>query len=640
MAFAEEAPPSRAAFVDRFGHLFEHSTWVVERAWQLHPPQTLEGLATAFHRVLVAATEAEHLQLLRAHPKLADKASIARGLTAASAAEQGGAGLDRLAPEEFARFHDLNEHYERRFGFPFILCVRLYERSEILGLLETRLEADRDAELAEALAQVSLISRLRLEDALRERNLEELAVRVRRDLDCIEYNGPDWVRSRATTGGQTVLDVAIIGAGQSGLAAAFALKRERIRNLALFDENPAGREGPWIPYARMKTLRTPKHLSSIDLGTPVLTFRAWWEAQHGAEGWDRLGKIPRESWMAYLRWFRDVLALPVRNAVRVTRVEPTADGFHRLTLEGSGAQIGSALARSVVFATGIQGGGAWSIPAQVSTRIARTRYAQASEAIDYAALAGRRIAILGGGASAFDNAQYALANGAGAVHVFVRREALPRVNPIRHMEASGLIRHYAELSDPQKYLAMRHFLLSPQPPTNDTFERAAAYPGFQLRLGEPWDDLRDTPDGVLVRTPKGEELFDFLVLSTGMVTDMALRPELEAVRDEIALWSDRFQPAPEDACPLLDQHPYLGPGFQFTAKTAQGAARLRGLYAFNYSALASLGLSAAALSGLRFAAPKLAAAISVQLFGEDETALLHDYLTYDEPEFLGRWPAN
>ena len=633
-------PEPRAVFVGRFGHLFEHSSWVVERAWELRPAETLEGLTTAFRQVLAATTEAERLQLLRAHPRLADKAAIAQGLTADSAAEQGGAGLDRLTPEEFARFHELNQRYESRFGFPFILCVRLHERSEILGLLETRLEGERDAELAEALAQVALISRLRLEDALRERHLAELAVRVRHDLDCIEYDGPDWVRPRRTPSGEPVLDVAIIGGGQSGLAAAFALKRERIRNLALFDENPAGREGPWLPYARMKTLRTPKHLSSVDLGTPALTFRAWWEAQHGEGGWDRLDKIPRESWMAYLRWFRDVLALPVRNEVRVTRVEPTQDGLHRLTLEGPGAQGGSALARSVVFATGIQGGGAWSTPPEVSAKIVRTRYAQASETIDYTALAGRRIAILGGGASAFDNAQHALAHGAAAVHVFVRRDALPRVNPIRHMEASGLIRHYAGLSDPQKYRAMRHFLIHSQPPTNDTFARAAAYPGFQLRLGEPWEDLRNTPDGVLVRTPKGEELFDFLVLSTGMVTDLALRPELEAVRDEIALWSDRFQPPADEALPLLDQHPYLGPGFQFTAKTAQGAPRLRGLYAFNYSALASLGLSAAALSGLRFAAPKLAAAISDQLFGEDEVALLQDYLDYDEPEFLGRWPAN
>jgi OHCU decarboxylase len=631
----------RTAFVTRFGHLFEHSPWVVERAWDLRPAEALEALHDAFQSVIAQAMPDERLQLLRAHPRLADKAAIAAGLTAESVAEQASAGLDRLTPAEYAEFHNLNGAYEARFGFPFVICVRLHDKASILAALRQRLESTRESEFAEGLAQVGLISRLRLEDALRERALAALGAQVRRDLEAIEYDGPDWLKPRAGPAGETVQDVAIVGAGQSGLAAAFALKRERVRKLVLLDENPAGREGPWITYARMITLRTPKHLSTIDLGVPSLTFRAWWQAQHGDAGWARLGKIPRQTWMAYLRWFREVLDLPVINEVRVTRVEPQGDGLHRLTLEGPGApEDGYLLARTVVFATGIQGGGEWHVPQEVRAALPKLRYAHTAEAIDYQVFAGRRIAILGGGASAFDNAQHALSHGVAEAQVFLRRCEMPRINPIRHMEVSGLIRHYAGLDDAQKYRAMRHFLLNAQPPTNDTFERAAAYSGFRLRLGEPWLGLRDTPEGVIVRTPAGEERFDFLVLSTGLVNDAALRPELSAVRDDIALWSDRFQPASEEANPVLDAHPYLGPGFEFTGKTQEGQARLRGLYAFNYSALASLGLSAAALSGVRYAAPKLAAAIATQLFQEDQASLIDAYLAYDEPEFLGQWPAS
>jgi FAD-dependent urate hydroxylase len=632
---------SQEAFVARFGHLFEHSPWIVERAWKLHPPTTLAALHTAFQTVIGAASRDEQLKLLRAHPKLADKAAITKGLTPDSTSEQAAAGLGQLTPEEFSLFQDLNARYEARFGFPFIICARLHEKADIIAALQARSEGEAEAEFAEALAQVDLISRLRLEDALRETNLAALSARVRHDLESIEYNGADWVRPRRTPEGEAVLDVAIVGGGQSGLAAAFALKRERIRNLVIFDENPVGLEGPWITYARMRTLRTPKALSTLDLGVPSLTFRAWWEAQHGQDGWARLDKIPRETWMNYLGWFRDVLDLPVCNETKVVCIEPVGDGLHRLTLEGPGAPAtGQVLARAAVFATGIHGGGAWHIPEEVRAAVRKARYAHTSEAIDYAALAGKRIAILGGGASAFDNAQFALARGVTAVHVFLRREALPRINPIRHMEVSGLIRHYAGLSDPQKYRVIRHFLLHAQPPTNDTFERAAAYRGFQLRLGEPWLALTEGSDGVTIRTPKGESVYDFLIFSTGLVTDLALRPELALVREKIALWSDRYKAPADEALPLLDQHPYLGPGFEFTAKDTKGAAQLRGLYAFNYSALATLGLSAAALSGLRFAAPKLAAAISSQLFREDEAELLDAFLTYDEPEFMAQWPAD
>ncbi len=118
------------------------------------------------------------------------------------------------------------------------------------------------------------------------------------------------------------------------------------------------------------------------------------------------------------------------------------------------------------------------------------RYAHTSEAIDYAALAGKRIAILGGGASAFDNAATALAAGAAECHVHVRRKALPRVNPIRFMEMSGMILRYPALDDAAKYAVMASFFDRNQPPTVDMFEAAAAFrasrctpaaPGFRSR---------------------------------------------------------------------------------------------------------------------------------------------------------------
>jgi 2-oxo-4-hydroxy-4-carboxy-5-ureidoimidazoline decarboxylase len=151
----------RAAFVARYGTLFEHSPWVVERA-AAHLP--LPDLHTGLMAVVQAATPEERLALIRAHPELAGKAAIDRTLTEASAAEQASAGLDRLTAEEFERFHALNAAYRERFDFPFIICVRLTDKAGILAAMATRLGNDRDGEIATAIEEIGKIVRLRLED--------------------------------------------------------------------------------------------------------------------------------------------------------------------------------------------------------------------------------------------------------------------------------------------------------------------------------------------------------------------------------------------------------------------------------------------------------------------------------------------
>ena len=152
----------RERFLGAYGHLFEHSPWVVERAWALRPFPDAEALHAAFLRVLENATPAERLSLVLAHPELADKVAIAEGLTADSAREQASAGLDKLSEAEYADFHALNRAYRAKFGFPFIVCVRLHDKAGILSEMRRRLERDPDTELAEALTQVGLIVRLRL----------------------------------------------------------------------------------------------------------------------------------------------------------------------------------------------------------------------------------------------------------------------------------------------------------------------------------------------------------------------------------------------------------------------------------------------------------------------------------------------
>lgn len=468
-------------------------------------------------------------------------------------------------------------------------------------------------------------------------SLEQLTERVKTDLSYIAYGGADWVTPVHHPDGH-VYDVVIVGGGQSGLGAAFGLLRERVSNILVIDENREGLEGPWVTYARMMTLRTPKHLTSIDLGIPSLTFRAWWEAQHGQDGWEALDKIPRGEWMKYLRWYRRILQLPVVNDVKLDVIEPLAEGLYRLHIGGAGAPAPALLARKVILATGIQGGGEWHVPPMIANNLPRHLYAHTSEAIDFDSLKGKKVAVLGGGASAFDNANFALTEGVAEAHVFVRRKELPRVNPIRQMETSGMIERFPSLPDADKYAAIRHFFQHNQPPTNDTFERASSWPGFHLHIASPWLDVKAADQGAVVTTPAGSFTFDFLIISTGLLTDPALRPELKLVEQHIARWRDRYKAPEAEASPMLDAHPYLTPGFAYTSRTEEGEKQIYGLFAFNYSALINSGISASALSGMRYGVPKLVSEVADQLFLDHRTENLQHFFAYNEPEFTGVWP--
>ncbi|APE30262.1 OHCU decarboxylase [Halomonas aestuarii] len=157
----------QAAFVERFGDIYEHSPWVAELAWQrgLSADQdTPRGLAAAMGAVLREASPERQLEVIRAHPDLAGKAAIAGELTDDSTWEQAGAGLDQCTAEEMARFERLNDAYKAKFGFPFVMAVRGSDRHAILAAFEERLPNDPTDERRTAIEQINRIAAFRLED--------------------------------------------------------------------------------------------------------------------------------------------------------------------------------------------------------------------------------------------------------------------------------------------------------------------------------------------------------------------------------------------------------------------------------------------------------------------------------------------
>ena len=373
-----------------------------------------------------------------------------------------------------------------------------------------------------------------------------------------------------------------------------------------------------------------------DLGIPSLTPRSWFEAANGEAAWRALGKISRQDWQKYLGWYRRVLNLPVENDTTVTAIVPEGQ-LLRLTLDGPGGRH-DRLARKVVLATGIEGGGAWHVPGFISEQVPPERYGHTASDIDFGRLRGRRVGVLGAGASAFDNAATALEAGAASVTLCLRRRELPRINPYRWMENAGFLGHFAELPDLARWRFMRHIFELNQPPPQDTFWRCRRHEEFALRTGCPWENARMDGEEIVVGTPEGALRFDYLIVGTGFRIDLTLRPELAALAPSIALWRDRFSPPDGEANALLGSHPYLGDAFQFLERDPGVEPALRNIHNFTFGATPSMGLSGASISGMRYGVARLVAGIARDLFVEDAEQHLDSLRAYKTAELISLDP--
>ena len=152
----------RAAFVEKFGGIFENSPWVAEKAWEKRPFASLDDMHAAMVAVAKNAPAPMQLALLQSHPDLAGKEAQAGTMTASSVAEQASAGLNSLSHSEMVQIADLNAAYKKKFGFPFIIAVRMHTKEGIFFEFHRRLQNDTVTEYANDLQNVYAITRLRL----------------------------------------------------------------------------------------------------------------------------------------------------------------------------------------------------------------------------------------------------------------------------------------------------------------------------------------------------------------------------------------------------------------------------------------------------------------------------------------------
>jgi 2-oxo-4-hydroxy-4-carboxy-5-ureidoimidazoline decarboxylase len=153
----------RDAFVAALGTVYEDTPAIAEKTWYKKPFADLEQLHQSMVDVVKKMNDLEQLKLIRSHPDLGSKAKMPE----ASVQEQAGVGLNRLNCQEFARFQILNQNYQAKFGFPFIIAVKNQTKSSILDAFEFRLKNAIDSEKQQALLEIFQIAKFRLSEIIR-----------------------------------------------------------------------------------------------------------------------------------------------------------------------------------------------------------------------------------------------------------------------------------------------------------------------------------------------------------------------------------------------------------------------------------------------------------------------------------------
>lgn len=462
--------------------------------------------------------------------------------------------------------------------------------------------------------------------------LTALEERVQQDLDLIGHPRMSWLTPRDAPNGDTALDVLIVGAGQSGLATAFGLLRSKVDNILIVDKASSGREGPWLTYARMPTLRSPKDYTGPDLDIPSLTYEAWHRAKYGEQSWAKLELIPRHYWADYLVWVRRMTRVPVRNEIEVVDIAPAGDLLEVRLRQSDGSEQ-SVFARKIVLATGQEGAGLWWMPPSIAA-LPQSMRAHAADDIDFAALRGKAVAILGAGASAFDNAAVALEAGARRVTLFSRRKEVQVIQPYRWLTFRGFLKHLSDLDDAWRWRFMRHILGLREGFPQPTYDRCACHDNFELVTGAPWDAVEVRDSQVHISTPKGDHTADFIICGTGVDMGFAGRPELQRFAANIATWTDCYTPPEDERDARLGRFPYLSADFAFVEKSPGETPWINNIHLFAIASTMSFGPSGSSINAMTTVVPKLVSSITKGLFQADVAQHWQSLQSYDVPQAI------
>jgi cation diffusion facilitator CzcD-associated flavoprotein CzcO len=458
---------------------------------------------------------------------------------------------------------------------------------------------------------------------------EQLDAQTSRILRWAGRDPADWVRARA----EVDHNVVIVGGGQSGVAIAHGLRRMGLGRVEVIDRAAPGQAGIWRTIARMHQLRTPKTLMpGPEAGNVALSFRAWYETLNGPRAFDALDRIPRLAWADYLAWFQQATDTKVRYRTRLLEIEPQGE-LLRLHLESDGARRVETT-RKLVLANGYAGAGGPNLPDFMSA-LPSAVWTHTTGRIPVEALTGKVVGVIGAGSSAFDAAAVALEGGAAEVHMFNRRSYINYQAPASpsppRAATSPVDRGYPnvreltyELPDVMRW---RNFLLGQRRVASvplDSLERAVAFKGFHIHMNTSLADVAVAGNGkVVAQTGRGTMRFDYLIAGTGYRIDLAAQPELAGIHEAIALWRDRYRPAPGEESAAGGRHPYLGAGFEFMPREGTGAEYVRNIHCFNLAGALSFGVPVGDVPSMAYHS-RLVSAIARDLYLESVDTAAHE----------------
>jgi cation diffusion facilitator CzcD-associated flavoprotein CzcO len=264
----------------------------------------------------------------------------------------------------------------------------------------------------------------------------------------------------------------------------------------------------------------------------------------------------------------------------------------------------------------------------------RTLYAHTEDSIDFAALKGKTVAVIGAAASAFDAAGVALEHGAAAVHLFARRATIAATPITRSRGFPGAYDNFYQLPDTDRWHQAIRFRRAGSTPTTDAIERTVKYPNFHLHLSAPWSNAAAN-NGVETTINGITRHFDFVIAGTGYSANIAARPEFGDFADRILLWRDQYRPSPDEQDDMLAVHPYLGAGHEFLEKTPDTAPFLRDIHIQNPAGFVSFGLPIGDVPSMKRDIPVIVGRIGADLFRAD-LEMLRPRMTGDvPPDFTG-----
>jgi cation diffusion facilitator CzcD-associated flavoprotein CzcO len=326
-----------------------------------------------------------------------------------------------------------------------------------------------------------------------------------------------------------------------------------------------------------------------------------------------------------------VTGVDVENDTEMTAITGDATALRlSLTSGGRPREMG---ARRVVLATGRDGLGGPFVP-QFIRGLDRRAWAHSSDAIDFNALKGKTVAVIGAGASAVDNAAEALEAGAARVAMLIRRAEMPRFNRGMGIGSPGMWAGYHRLGLPQRLAIVQHIEENGIPPPHGSMLRASRHKTFSLITDCAPKSARLSGNRVLLDTNRGLLAFDFVIVATGFNVDWSKRPELAAIAPHVLKWKDRF--VPENGRPFAQaEDPFLGPDLQLLEKTPGEAPWLGRIHCFTFPAYTSHGAISGDIPGVSAGAERVADGIAAALFTEDFDRNFARLLAYNTPELTG-----